>query len=65
MLTSQEKLRPGVQMEGCPPSLCIPSTQRLSAGEEAGGRPAISLPRGSWHSQAQAIGFQPEQGPKA
>lgn len=36
MLTSQEKLRPGVQMEGCPPSLCIPSTQRLSAGEEAG-----------------------------
>lgn len=36
MLTSQEKLRPGVQMEGWPPSLCILSTQCLSAGEEAG-----------------------------
>lgn len=36
MLTSQEEQRPGAQMEGWPPSLCIPSTQRLSAGEEAG-----------------------------
>lgn len=36
MLTSQEEQRPGVPMEGWPPSLCIPSTQRLSAGEEAG-----------------------------
>lgn len=35
MLTSQEEQGPGVQMEGWLPCLCLPSTQRLSAGEEA------------------------------
>lgn len=36
MLTSQEGQRPGAQMERWLPSLCSPSTQRLSASEEAG-----------------------------
>lgn len=36
MLASQEEPRPGEQMRGWPPSLCVPSTQGLSAAEEAG-----------------------------
>lgn len=36
MLTTREEPRPGVQVGGWLPSLCVPSTQGLSAGEEAG-----------------------------